>query len=197
MKNLILIILITCSPSLFAQEHEGEKEYLLNAPEDWRKELIPFPLGFAPSLDYQGVEEIRFSKGWSDQSSEQFWSYMFMWYLDKDPALTEEKLEKDFEIYFDGIMGAVGKSQNIPSDSISKTIAIFLANEENKNVFKGKVITFDSFFLKDEVKLNFKVRSFYCDERQKYVAYFNISPLPFDHKIWMGMDNISLGGSCK
>lgn len=196
MKNILIILGLLFYLPLQAQEEEEEsKKYILEAPDHWRKELIPFPLGFAPSLDYQGIEEIRFAKGWPTKSSEEFWSYKFMWYLDADPELTEEKLQNDMAVYFDGIMSAVGKGKGIPQDSIVATNTLFL--EVEPGVFKGKVITFDSFFLRDKVTLYFRVRSFYCEERGKYIAYFDASPQSADHRIWGEMNNISVGGSCK
>ncbi len=57
-----LIILFTILPILavagFAQDKNSS---LLPVPEDWRFEKIDFPLDFAPDLDYQGFEELRFA----------------------------------------------------------------------------------------------------------------------------------------
>ena len=48
-------------------------------PDGWRGETIPFPLGFAPELAYQGVEELRFPPGFLDPGASHFWSYAFVW----------------------------------------------------------------------------------------------------------------------
>lgn len=194
MKNYLLIVSILFSLNLAAQD-EGKEEYFLIASDEWRKELIPFPLGFAPTLTYEGVEDIRFSKGWADNTSEEFWSYKFMWYLDKNPSLNEEKLQKDIGLYFDGIMAAVGKGKNIPSDSIVETNALFINSGEG--LFRGKVRVFDSFFLRDQIVLNFQVKSFYCEERKKHIVYFNVSPQAMDHRIWNEMSEINVGGACE
>lgn len=194
MKLPLLVVALLFSSLLYGQEKEEEKAYILKAPDHWRKELIPFPLGFAPSLDYQGLEDIRFSKGWGDKNSEEFWSYKFLWYLDKDPQLTEDKLQKDFAVYFDGIMGAVGSNRGIPADSIVATNTLFVEVEEG--VFKGKVVTFDSFFLRNTVTLYFKIKSFYCSKREKHIAYFDISPQSADHRIWDEMEAITIGDHC-
>ncbi|MEL7001283.1 MAG: hypothetical protein AAFN93_00975 [Bacteroidota bacterium] len=194
MKYFILLLFVLFSFDLMAQD-EVDKEYYLNASEDWRKELIPFPLGFAPSLAYEGVEDIRFSKGWADKQSEQFWSYKFVWYLDKDPVLTEDKLQTDFELYFDGLMSAVANGKKIPADSITSTTALFINTSEG--IYRGKVKTFDAFFLEAPVTLNFNVRSLYCSERSKYLVYFEVSPQPLNHNIWKEMSTITVGGNCE
>jgi len=51
---------------------------VLSAPENWKSELIPFPRSFAPSIDFIGFEDLRFSPGWSDSTSQEFWAYTFI-----------------------------------------------------------------------------------------------------------------------
>ena len=52
------------------------------APTGWRKETIPFPLDFAPSLPYRGVEEVRFAPHFFDAPAETYFTYSFAWILD-------------------------------------------------------------------------------------------------------------------
>src|SRR5688500_2734436 len=44
-------------------------------PAGWRTETIPFPLGFAPTLPYTGIEELRFAPGMFKAGSDDFWTY--------------------------------------------------------------------------------------------------------------------------
>ena len=190
MKSIVFVLTLLITPVLCNAQEEEPKNYLLQSPDTWRKELIPFPLGFAPDLDYQGVEDIRFSKGWGDKESEEFWSYKFVWCLDKDPELTEDKLQNDFETYFDGLMGAVGGGKNIEKELITPTTALFLSKGDG--AYKGRVQVFDAFFLEANVVLNFNVTSFYCEQKKKYVAYFEVSPQSGDHRIWKEMKDIKI-----
>ncbi len=48
------------------------------APSDWRPEVIPFPLGFAPDLGLEGVEELRFAPGMFDAKAADYFSYCFV-----------------------------------------------------------------------------------------------------------------------
>ena len=89
MKRLILltfILLIVGQLMSFGQEQET----VLNSPDNWRKEIIAFPIGFAPEIKFKGFEDIRFAPGWSDSTSNEFWTYTFVWYIEKDQPMTEK-----------------------------------------------------------------------------------------------------------
>ncbi|MBL4705559.1 MAG: hypothetical protein JKY54_13630 [Flavobacteriales bacterium] len=62
---LILRLFVMSSVSTFAQDDKA----VLIAPDNWKSEIIPFPLGFAPSIDFVGIEDLRFSPGWKDSTS--------------------------------------------------------------------------------------------------------------------------------
>jgi len=184
MKSTLLFYLFVLSNLiLFAQEKNDEKEYLLEAPDTWRKELLTLPLGFAPELAYEGIEDVRFSKGWGDINSEEFFTYTFVWYLDKNPELTSTKIENELAIYFDGLMNAVGQGRKIPKEKITPTLAVFI-DDTSTNSFKGRVKIFDVFFTKKVITLNVKITTNYCNTTKKYSTYFEFSPQSFEHKLW-------------
>ena len=200
MKKSFIILTLCVLPFLVQCQDKKEKDIsLLNAPEGWRPELIPFPLSFAPGLSYKGLEDIRFAKGWADAKSEQFWAYAFVWYLDEDPKLSEEKLEKDFVVYFDGLMQAVGKDKGLKPEDIPTTLTLFMKASEKKGVtsYRGKIQIFDAFFSQDLVKLNVSMEAYFCKKAQKHVALFYISPKDYDHGIWKELEKVELSGSCK
>ena len=61
--------------------------YKLDVPAGWNVERIPFPIDFAPGINYTGVEDLRFTPGWEDLTSEEHWSYAFLWWLDEGQRL--------------------------------------------------------------------------------------------------------------
>jgi hypothetical protein len=65
----------------------------LDAPAGWRKESFAFPLPYAPSLPYQGTEQVRFSPSWSKFADEAGFSYAVLWDLRPTP-LEPEALER-------------------------------------------------------------------------------------------------------
>src|ERR1700760_3139406 len=81
------------------------------APEGWRKETIPFPLEFAPSLKHKGLEELRFAPGMFKPGAPDFFSYAFVWWLEGEPPPAASALESELPVYFRGLCDAVGKDR--------------------------------------------------------------------------------------
>ena len=180
--------------TLIAQEEESI-ETILEAPKSWRKEIIPFPLPFAPGLDFKGFEDIRFAKGWANKDSEEFWTYTFVWCLEDDPQLSEEKLDEIIAGYFDGLMWLVA-SEKVKADSVTKTSASFIKNSK-KESYVGKVTIFDGFFLLKPTRLHVTAEQNYCVSTKKYLVRFNLSPKGFDDDIWKSFEKVIVKLKCK
>jgi hypothetical protein len=196
---LSLLLLLGIFQSLRAQE----KDLLLEIAEPWRSERLSFPIPFAPSIDYKGIEEVRFAKGWGDKNSEAFWAYAFLWYLDENPELTENQLERDIQAYFDGIMSLVGKGNGLETIPKSKVVftrditATELVKGNNFKVnYKGEAAIFDAFFTKSAQTLNITAVSDYCPVLKKYTVLFTFSPQDRDHTIWETLNSITLTQAC-
>lgn len=171
------------------------EELLLTIEEAWRSERLEFPIAFAPSLDYKGIEEVRFAKGWSNPDSDAFWTYTFLWYLDEDPKITADAIEDDIEAYFNGLMALVGKGSGLTD--IPKANVVFVKENNEKASFIGKAKIFDAFFSKSIQELNIKAVSDYCSETKKYTVLFTFSPKEYDHTIWETLDGITLSVDCE
>ncbi len=190
-KTTLTALLFLFFSVVIAQEKTDEQEFLLDGPESWRKELLTLPLRFAPELDYKGLEFVRFSKGWSDKTSDEFWTYKFAWYLDEPANLTTERLNKELQIYFDNLLNLVGKGKGIAKEKITATKAT-LSYSKRRKTYKGQVTIFDVFFSETLQTLNIKVSPSYCDTSKKHIVYFEFSPQPFKHKLWKVMKDITI-----
>ena len=188
--RIILFLCLCSTQSFFAQE----EALLLEIEEPWRSERLAFPISFAPSLDYKGIEEVRFAKGWGNSDSEEFWTYTFLWYLDEDPKTTEVTLQNDIEAYFNGLMNVVGKGKEIP-----QTNAVFVKKEKigTATTYVGKVKVFDAFFTKSIQTLQVKIVADYCEQQKKHTVLFTFSPQPYTHDVWKTLDGITMSQECK
>ena len=71
MKNNILIYLLLLTPlSLFGQEDQSPS--LLETDTTWSKEIFHLPINFAKDINYEGIEDARFPKGWSKKAVFRF-----------------------------------------------------------------------------------------------------------------------------
>ena len=191
-KSVLVLVLFTIITVIsFGQE----KETILSAPDNWKSEIIPFPLGFAQDIDFVGFEDLRFAPNWSDATSENFWTYMFVWYIEKDDALTESKLTTYFKSYYDGLMGVNLKNNEgvINPNKLDETICLFIKTNEG---FTGKMRVYDKFFSKDYMILNIKVRESFCPKTNKQIILCEISQKVFDHKVWEIFNDVKLKVNC-
>ena len=53
--RLACVSLVLSAPILAQDAPAPELPFHLPTPEGWRTETIPFPLGFAPELEYEGL----------------------------------------------------------------------------------------------------------------------------------------------
>jgi len=167
----------------------------LLTPKNWRSEIINFPLEFAPSLKYSGKEYVRFAPDWDVKDAENYFSYVFLWEIDQDPKLTSKKLEDEMELYFDGLIHMINKTNPEFPENISKSKAFF--EELNDGSYLGKVLTYDVFTTKEEVHLNIMVNTTFCAPENKHLVLFNISPQAPKHPIWKKMKKITIDIKCQ
>ncbi len=168
------------------------------APAGWKTETIPFPLGFAPDIPYQGLEELRFPPGFLDPASERFWSYAFVWWLEGTPDTSEAALEHALVRYFTGLAQAVGKDkytvdpaqftadlQQAPVDPLALTQRIKLT---------GQARVFDAFKTGKYLTLQLELQVGVCGNRVVWVA---ASPQSRPAPIWTELDSVLQAFECK
>ncbi|MEW7292006.1 hypothetical protein [Aquimarina sp. 2304DJ70-9] len=166
----------------------------LIAKENWRSETIDFPLDFAPSLDYSGIEYIRFAPGWGNENATDYFSYVFLWIIDQDPKLSSKKIESEMETYFDGLIAAVSKDDLSTEKRKLNAKAFF--EKVNDSVYAGKILTYDPFTTKKELNLNIIITHTFCKAENKYLVLFNLSPQTPEHSIWKKMKKIGIDLDC-
>ena len=193
MKTILIFLLLSIYISL---AHGQKSKTILSAPDNWNSEIIPFPLGFAPEIDFVGFEDIRFAPGRSDSTSIEFWTYHFTWFIDKVGPMTEDLLSETLTTYYDGLMKAVeGQSDDLVNDGLrNKPVCLFIKTDEG---ITGKMKVKETFFTKDYITLNVKVKQSICQESNKLLISFDISPRGFDDKVWGLFESVQVTGKCE
>jgi len=155
---------------------------LLDTDDTWRKEAFTFPKPFAPEVDFEGVADVRFTHGWSNQESPLFWSYAFAWKIDLDERLSDAELERYLELYFDGLMTAVNRDKEL---TVPVTNALFESTPiEEALSYKGKIKLYDAFFSKDILTLHVNGSYEYCIKEDKHIYLFRLSVKELDQVEW-------------
>jgi CubicO group peptidase (beta-lactamase class C family) len=170
---------------------EIDKVSLLITEDTWGKEVFTFPLRFAKDIKYEGFEEAHFPKGWIKEDSPEFWSYAFVWNINRIEELTAKELKKNLQIYFDGLMESVNKEKG---KVLSNTIAKISKTEDSNDIskFSGTVKIYDSFVTKKPLLLNVRVEKQNCKQNNKTIILFRFSPKGFKNDIWNILKKVKL-----
>ena len=175
--------------------------YTFTAPESWRKEVVTFPLSFAPELDYEGHGDVRFAPGMFTTGAEDFWTYSFVWWLPLDTEITPARLSVDMNTYFSGLANIIMKSreQDVPDHNASAHFQI----SDNPHVstsrsmsLEGRVETLDAFATQKPVALNAKAELIPCLAQDRIALIFGFSPQPLSHENWNTLNQIKAGFQC-
>lgn len=195
MKHLIFTVLLCYSLLSFTQEEQNLD--ILVTDSTWLKEIIHFPLGFAPDLNYTGFEDLRFAKAWRNPESEEFFSYVFIWNINLNQKPTKETVETDLKRYYDGLMTAVNKNKDytIPETEVALTQD---TDSTDLPFFKGTMQVYDSFVTRQVQTFYLTVETLYCETTTHYKLYFKVSTKNYDEPIWDKFETITLNTTyCK
>ncbi|UZO79953.1 hypothetical protein NBT05_13465 [Aquimarina sp. ERC-38] len=191
---LVVVIIITIGIAYLYSRLHNTIENVLVAEDNWRSEVLEFPLLFAGDLDYQGEEHIRFAPGWGKKDSEDYFSYVFLWIIQENPNLDTSKLENIINTYFDGLMNTGAITNLNFFKKIPKTTSSF--QQIDKNTFTGSIKLYDEFFKKGIIELNAKITTDYCSKEGKYLVWFYLSPQNNDHPIWDQLTEVNMNAKC-
>tara|TARA_R110002072_G_scaffold118631_1_gene250759 strand:- start:174477 stop:175073 length:597 start_codon:yes stop_codon:yes gene_type:complete len=181
---LLLLFTFICT----SQSKTDTYESILQAKDTtWLKEIITFPIGFAPELQYEGYEDLRFAKNWSKPESPEFWTYTLAWNINLKKPLSIAQLETDLQFYYDGLMGVVNKDPDFKIPS-----SIIKLSSMDRGTLKGTIQVYDSFHSKKVITLHIMIEQQYCEEKQSYTPIFRVSIKDFDAPIWQELQSVKL-----
>lgn len=173
--------------------------FVLPQPEGWNAETIPFPLPFAPTLPYRGLEVLRFAPGMFDAQAEDFWTYAFVWWIDASHRIDGPRLAHDLEAYFAGLARLVaasaedGESVSLAMDPDATVVALEAAGPD---AFTGTVRTVDAFTTGASLALGLRVTRRHCEAAGRQAMLFLLSPQAPEHPLWTVLEGISRGFRC-
>lgn len=172
----ILLVFLVC-----ALGQTNDKINLIQADSSWGKEIIQVPFWFAPQINYQGYEDIRFADGWENIESDGFWTLVFTWDINLENKPKSRFFEKNLKLYFDGLMKVVNEDTKI---AIPESKIVLRKTKNTIPSYTGTIETYDAFTTKKMILLNVVIEVHFCASKNQYIPFFKISPRDFDHKSW-------------
>jgi hypothetical protein len=189
---------LACAAAMCASVHMGAfaQASPIPAPAEWRAESFTFPLQFAPSIPYEGVEYVRFHPGWTHFTADEGFSYVLMWDVKTRPVAAED-IEDYLEAYFAGLMKNVGAQRKLADKEI-KTVAAAhpmaaLAGWEQG--YGLEVRTWNAFSKGEPLLLYGEVGQRTCGERMQ--IFYAFSRTARDRPIWEGLRAARKATTCE
>ena len=192
---LIGVALVVAVAPIWA-EGEPPIPFSLPIPDGWRTETIPFPLGFAPELDYTGLEELRFAPGMFTAGAEDYWTYAFVWWIPLAADPGAERLQADLEAYFFGLTRVVARGNGFDPGNPAYEATLREIDGAGPGHLRGRVLAFDAFTTRSAVELNVRVENHPCEKAGQRALIFMLSPQAEDHAVWRSLEQIKNGFRC-
>jgi hypothetical protein len=143
--------------------------YAWPIPTGWSDETDAFPLFWAPDLDLAGTLVLRFAPGFSEPTSDTYFSYSYAWMLDGAPELDAAQLTKDLTTYYTGLARTFDAAH---FDASAHHVE--LAVIEPGWLVRGVVTTVDPFNGSAPVTLHLDATVSTCGAQ--HVVMFTVSP---------------------
>ncbi|MEI6265756.1 MAG: hypothetical protein WCP74_11670 [Sphingobacteriia bacterium] len=199
MKNIIILIACFLFLKVAGQDSnanfDGKKwkaPYTLDAPEGWDIERFLIPVGFAPTITYKGVEDIRFTPGWAKKATDEYWSYAFLWYLEGAPKFDSKILKNNLIAYYTGLFKINTDKSKIDT---TKLIQVTASIEEKKaekgdsKTFQGRV-NMNDYMTKEPILINVKIHLKYSEDQKHAFVFFEVSPKPYSNNVWASLGQL-------
>jgi len=204
MKNILfaiaLFLFLKTSGQNANEEFDGKKwkaPYVLDTIKGWDVERFLIPISFAPSIPYKGVEDIRFTPGWAKKTTNEYWSYAFLWYLDGTVTLDARTIENNLKAYYTGLIKVNSDSSKIADKLFPVTSSIKSRTAEKKDLktFEGSVTMLD-YMSKQPVTLNVVIHVRSCAGKDKTFVFHEISPMPYSDDVWKRLHQLWVNFKC-
>jgi len=204
MKNTLCVVCFFIFLNSFGQDvkegFDGKKwkaPYMLDTLTGWDVERFLIPISFAPAIPYKGVEDIRFTPGWAKKTTNEYWSYAFLWYLDGSPSFDTKIIETNLKAYYTGLIKVNSDSSKIADKLFPVTSSISLRSTEKGDLktFEGSVTMLD-YMSQKPISLNFIIHIKTCEEKEKTFVFHEVSPMPYADDVWKSLHQLWANFKC-
>ncbi len=186
-RSLLLLALLFLMKAGYGQQ----APYTLPLPQNWGTETIKFPIDFAPKIALRGVEELRFTPGWGDSKTGEYWSYIFLWFVDGKPSLNSDILASYLTQYFNGlyISNLKNKTAPQPTNFTKAEVKKISTLPNDQQTYEGTIATLD-FLTGQPISFFARVHIRNFDKIKHTAVLYEISPQAYDQPAWGSLDAV-------
>lgn len=190
---VVVVMASVLNPAIAQPDKRAEIK--LEAPADWKGETIKLPPGFARDMQLKGIEVIRFAPGMFQPQSDSFFSYLFVFAVEKKPTLNAKTLNQEFLAYYRGlskaVLGQAGKSVKFDQFQLQlkplKDVKP-VAGRSDFKAYEGSLEWVEPFATKKKQTLAMELQTW--SETDRNFILVCVSPKPKASGIWKQLHKI-------
>lgn len=190
-------VLVSLAQSVIAQEKPAAVKIHLEAPKGWQGEAIQLPPSFAPKMTWKGLEEVRFAPGMFDPNKDDFFSYVFVFYLPSQDEPDQKALQRELLTYYRGLATAVSRRKG-GVDAEAFRLSLKKVKESTKSDkkpparFLGTLSWTEPFATMKPQTLHLEIQSAACRDRDARYLAVAVSPQDSEKAkpLWKSMRGI-------
>ncbi len=201
------LALLGCATKAEREISQERKNFFWPEPKDWRNFAFEFPLYLSSQVKHEGHEELRLPPGFFKPDSPQLWGYAFGWWLKDSRPVNIETLTEDLPIYYRGLCATDGpKTLKLDPARYRARVILDPATQANPllkyanyQAFLAEVDSYECLSEKASdapLVLRFHIKTFRCEEQNRNVALFAISPKENSDPIWSTLDDLVFQFRC-
>lgn len=164
--------------------------YSFAIPDGWRAEGVALPPPFAPRFGLKGMDDLRFPRGWRDPTSDEYWSFAYLLWLDGGQKIDIPILQDNLKIYYEGLIANAVARDHISADKLVPVQVKFKKTDterDDRETYTGTIDMLD-YMAQKPMTLNCMVHvKTSCVAQDHIPIFFELSPKGFDHPIWEGL----------
>ena len=173
---LLSVVNLLLFSSSLALAQKSKMIYFPEIPKGFNTAVNQLPPGFAPAMNSSGKLELLFSPGMFNPKVKDFFSYVFVWALDRDSHLSLSEMTSELKIYYQGLQESVSKKQIINKGNVDlKSLSSDNKSSDIKE-YEGHIRCIEPFQSKKAQTLKLKIVSRQCPKQKRLVAKFMVAP---------------------
>ena len=197
MQRLFFLSLLMVGISLGAALPPHLQKFEIKKPTpEWAGERIKLPPSFAPKLELKGIEEILFAPGMFKADEKNFFSYVFLFALERKPELTAEVLRKELLAYYIGLSKNVMRNPKLDTSKFTVMLQALKLQEAspkgalNAKFYRAEVYWIEPFATKKFQTLHFELQTWQYKGSPFNYLFVCASPQKRSAPIWKTMRGI-------
>ena len=197
MQRLFSLGLLLVGFSLGAALPPHLQKFEIKKPtSEWAGERIKLPPSFAPKLGLKGIEEILFAPGMFKAEAKDFFTYVFLFALERKPELTAEVLRKELLAYYIGLSKNVMRNPKLDTSKFTVKLSPLKENGPvpksavGANSYRAEVYWIEPFATKKFQTLYFELQTWQYKGTPFNYLFVCASPQKRSAPIWKTMRGI-------